>query len=127
MQIIPGSHQGHEHLETIPSGENQTLGSRVATTSQQEARAVTLAMRAGSLSLHDSYILHGSGANQSDRRRAGYTIRYCSTDTAWVDTDQHSIPVFLVRGEANSPGAAYVDLRPNIEPTPAIFYRDQKQ
>ena len=56
-------------------------------------------MKAGSLSIHDSYILHGSLANESEHRRAGYTIRYCSTDTAWVDIDQHPIPVFLVRGE----------------------------
>ena len=69
-------------------------------------------MKAGSLSIHDSYILHGSEANESGRRRAGYTIRYCSTDTAWVDMDQHPIPVFLVRGEGGPLGEHYTDLRP---------------
>jgi len=125
MQVIPGSHQGHEDLETIPSGDNQSLSRRVAVAPELEDKAISLAMPAGSLSIHDSYILHGSNANASGRRRAGYTIRYCSTDTTWVDTDQHSVPVFLVGGEANSRGAAYVDLRPNIEPTPAIFHKGQ--
>ena len=64
-------------------------------------------MKAGSLSIHDSYILHGSLANESGRRRAGYTIRYCSTDTAWVDMDQHPIPVFLVRGKGGTGRALY--------------------
>lgn len=121
MQVIPDSQQGHKDLERVPSGENQSLGSMVVVTPEQQASAVTLAMSAGSLSIHDSYILHGSAANHSDRRRAGYTIRYCSTDTAWVDTDTHPIPVFVVRGEAGTRGADYVDLRPAIEPTPAIF------
>ena len=121
MRIIPGSHQGHEDLEMVPSGENQSLGSKVVTTTEQEASAVTLAMRAGSLSLHDSYILHGSGPNQSNRRRAGYTIRYCSTDTAWVDVEKHPVPVFLVRGEAGQRGADYTDLRPHITSTLAIY------
>jgi ectoine hydroxylase-related dioxygenase (phytanoyl-CoA dioxygenase family) len=121
MQIIPGSQSDHTEMEMIPSGDHQALNSKVAVTPEQEASAITLAMRAGSLSIHDSYILHSSAANQSERRRAGYTIRYCSTDTAWVDTDEHPIPVFLVRGESGSRGADYVDLRPEVKPTPAIF------
>ncbi len=121
MQIIPGSQSGHTEMEMIPSGDHQALNSKVAVTPEQEASAITLAMRAGSLSIHDSYILHSSAANQSERRRAGYTIRYCSTDTAWVDTDEHPIPVFLVRGEAGSRGADYVDLRLEVKPTPTIF------
>ena len=117
MQVIPGSHQGYKEMEMIPTGDNQTLRNTVAVKPEQEESAITLAMPAGSLSIHDSYILHGSAANQSDRRRAGYTIRYCSTDTAWVDIDMHPIPIFLVRGEAGARGEGYIDLRPDIEPT----------
>jgi hypothetical protein len=117
MQVIPGSHQGYKEMEMIPSGDNQTLSNTVAVKPEQEESAITLAMPAGSLSIHDSYILHGSAANQSDRRRAGYTIRYCSTDTARVDIDMHPVPIFLVRGEAGARGEGYIDLRPDIEPT----------
>ena len=88
------------------------LGKKVQVAPEMEAQAVMMEMEAGSLSIHDSYILHGSEANESGRRRAGYTIRYCSTDTAWVDMDQHPIPVFLVRGEGGTRGERYTDLRP---------------
>ena len=71
MQVIPGSHQGYKEMEMIPSGDNQTLSNTVAVKPEQEESAITLAMPAGSLSIHDSYILHGSAAYQSDRRRAG--------------------------------------------------------
>ena len=50
--------------------------------------------------------------NHSGRRRAAYTIRYCSTDTAWVDVEEHPIPVYLVRGEPGLRGEDYTDLRP---------------
>ena len=113
MSIIPGSHQGHREMETVPAGESEMLRKKVLVTPQMENRAVLMAMRAGSVSIHDSYILHGSQANGSDRRRAGYTIRYCSTDTAWVDMDRHPIPVFLVRGEGGPRGERYTDLRPD--------------
>jgi len=121
MQVIPGSHQGHRELAMLPSGENQMLSRKVAVTAAEQESALTLSMRAGSLSIHDSFILHGSTANHSDRRRAGYTIRYCSSDTAWVDTTAHPIPVFLVRGEAGARGAYYTDLRPHIEASSTLL------
>ena len=112
MKVIPCSHAGHRQLETTPAGEKQFLGAKVDVTRDQEACAVSLVMRAGSLSIHDSHLIHGGGVNRSDRRRAGYTIRFCSTDTAWVDLEIHPIPVYLVRGERGSKGSGYIDLRP---------------
>ena len=111
MQVIPGSHRGHREMSTAAAGEDQMLARKVETTPEMEASAVTLAMKTGGISIHDSYIVHGSEANSSSRRRAGYTIRYCSTGTAWVDLEEHPIPVYLVRGEAGSKGAGYVDAR----------------
>ena len=121
MEVIPGSHREHRDFDTVPSGENQTLSKKVELAPDIEASAVTLAMNAGSLSIHDSYILHGSGVNTSGRRRAGYTIRYCSTDTAWVDVATHPIPVYLVRGSAGERGQDYVDLRPDVVATPELL------
>ncbi len=112
MKVIPGSHRGHVELNSVPAGDDQMLGKKVELGPEEEAAAVVLEMSAGSLSIHDSYIVHGSDANHSGRRRAGYTIRYCSTDTAWVDVETHPIPVYHVRGGAGPKGAGYVDLRP---------------
>jgi hypothetical protein len=44
-------------------------------------QAVPLEMKADSLSLHDSYVLHGSEPNTSERRRAPYTMRYANART----------------------------------------------
>ena len=112
MQIIPRSHKGYQELPVTDAGEKDFLSRKVEVTAEQEASAVSLTMTAGSLSIHDSFLIHGSGINTSNRRRAGYTIRFCNTDTAWVDTETHPIPVYLVRGEAGPKGDRYVDLRP---------------
>lgn len=37
-------------------------------------------LKAGQISLHSDLLLHGSEANDSDRRRCGLTLRYASTD-----------------------------------------------
>ena len=35
---------------------------------------------AGFVSIHSDLLLHGSDANESDRRRCGLTLRYCAAD-----------------------------------------------
>jgi ectoine hydroxylase-related dioxygenase (phytanoyl-CoA dioxygenase family) len=66
-----------------------------------ESDAVLLEMKAGSLSTHDSYIIHGSEANHSDQRRAAYTMRYANAQTVTVDTENHWVPVYLLRGNGD--------------------------
>ena len=112
MQVIPRSHAGYREFATVPTGDGaEMLPKKVEVTADMEQSAVTLAMPAGALSIHDSFLLHGSGTNRTARRRAGYTIRYCSTDTTWLDVDEHPIPVYLVRGAAGARGEHYVDVR----------------
>ncbi len=41
---------------------------------------IALEMRAGQISLHSDWILHGSEPNRSKRRRCGLAMRYLSTD-----------------------------------------------
>ena len=119
MQVIPGSHRGYLERDTVASNENEMLRNKIELSPEIEATAVTLEMKAGSLSIHDSFLVHGSNRNRSGRRRAGYTIRYCSTDTAWVDLVRHPIPVYLVRGDFGPRGQGYTDLRPGV-PCPAL-------
>ena len=64
-----------------------------------------------SLSIHDSYVIHGSDANTSDRRRAAYTMRYANSNTVTVDVDQHWVPVYLVRGNGGANADRCVDAR----------------
>ncbi|MEZ5670287.1 MAG: phytanoyl-CoA dioxygenase family protein [Alphaproteobacteria bacterium] len=66
----------------------------------------------GEMSLHDVFLVHGSNANTSDRRRAGVVLRYMPA-TSLFDRDVPPVPgtsgtsapnfaarpIFLVRGE----------------------------
>lgn len=112
MRVIPGSHTGYRESATLPSGAHEMLSRKVVVTPELEASAVSLEMEAGSVSIHDSYLLHSSRSNPSGRRRAGYTIRYCNCETVNVDIDQHPNPVYLMRGKADRRGERYIDLRP---------------
>ena len=78
-----------------------------------EEGAVCLEMKAGSLSVHDSFVLHASEANTSGRRRAAYTMRYANFKTVKVNTAEHWVPVYLVRGESEK--TDYIDIRPGTK------------
>ena len=47
---------------------------------EQYGTPVDDVLKAGEISLHSDLLLHGSEANNSDRRRCGLTLRYCAAD-----------------------------------------------
>ena len=110
MQVIPCTHEGYPEMDKISTGGDDLLGLTVKVTPEMEGAAVCLEMNAGSLSVHDSFVLHGSEANTSGRRRAAYTMRYANAKTVTVNTAEHWVPVYLVRGESDKPD--YIDIRP---------------
>ncbi len=78
MQFVPGSHR----LGPLPHDELPLDGSRVLKRQvidpEGRGERVTNALSAGEVSLHSDLLLHGSGPNRSDRRRAGLTLRYAA-------------------------------------------------
>ena len=82
MQVIPSTHEGYPEMDKVSTGENDLLGLTVEVTPDMVAAAIPLEMRAGSLSIHDSYVLHGSEPNTSNRRRAAYTCLLYTSDAA---------------------------------------------
>ena len=77
MRYIPGSHAprrpyAHEHA----TGDDLVLNRRVSPSEFDAASARDDALRAGELSIHDVYLIHGSNPNRSGSRRAGYAMRY---------------------------------------------------
>ena len=48
--------------------------------SRKNHETLDVVLRAGEMSLHDPYVLHGSGPNQSSDKRVGFVIRYVSAD-----------------------------------------------
>ncbi len=97
MKFIPRSHvhglidyDETEHADTV-------LNLAVENPHSYGEGEVDVALKAGQFSMHSDLLLHGSDANDSDRRRCGLTIRYASSDvTTWYDWHKKGI---LVRGE----------------------------
>jgi len=112
MRVIPNTHQGHQELPRLDTDGQDLLNTRVEVTDEMVASAVSVEMRAGSASIHDSFIIHGSEPNRSRRRRAGYTMRYGDAATVDVDLASHHKPVVYLRGDGSHCKDGYLDLRP---------------
>ena len=80
MRFIAGSHHhGHLTYHLSEEDENNVLNQTVDDP-ERFGPVVDDVLKAGEVSLHSDLLLHGSRANDSDRRRCGLTLRYCSAD-----------------------------------------------
>ena len=80
MRFLAGSHKfGHLTYTLSEEDENNVLNQTV-TNAEQYGTPVYDTLKAGELSVHSDLLLHGSEANDSDRRRCGLTLRYCAAD-----------------------------------------------
>lgn len=77
MRFIPGSHRSGlvEHRDTFARNNQLTRGQELAL-ELDEDQAVTVALRAGEVSLHHGSLFHASGPNRTGERRIGLAIRY---------------------------------------------------
>ena len=80
MRMLRGSHlNGRAPHTVIHEGENTRK--EIPTEVIDTFEAVPLELRAGECSLHLPWVIHGSDANRSDRRRAGLPMRYVTGAT----------------------------------------------
>ncbi len=80
MRFIRGSHHvGHLTYRPSSSEEHNVLNQTIDNPLQY-GEPVDDVLRAGEISLHSDLLLHGSDANESDRRRCGLTLRYAAAD-----------------------------------------------
>jgi len=80
MRFIPGSHlYGHLTWSLSEDDEGNVLNQTIAD-AERFGAPVDDVLRAGEISIHSDLTLHGSEANDSDRRRCGLTLRYCAAD-----------------------------------------------
>jgi hypothetical protein len=80
MRFIPGSHHhGHLTWRLSEEDERNTLNQTVEN-AEQFGEPIDVELKAGEISIHNDMLLHGSEANDSDRRRCGLTLRYCAAD-----------------------------------------------
>ncbi|MEM6472330.1 MAG: phytanoyl-CoA dioxygenase family protein [Planctomycetota bacterium] len=80
MKFVAGSHiKGHMTYRPSNSAEHNVLNQTIDNPLQY-GELVYDPLRAGQASIHADLLLHGSDANESDRRRCGLTLRYCSAE-----------------------------------------------
>lgn len=96
MKFIPRSHV-HGLIDYDETQDaNTVLNLEVSNAESYGDAEVDVALKAGQFSMHSDLLLHGSEANDSDRRRCGLTIRYAAADvTTWYDWHKKGL---VVRG-----------------------------
>jgi phytanoyl-CoA hydroxylase len=102
LRVIPGTHTMPIQPLQAKTDTANVLGSQIDPALVDESNAVDVCLKAGDVEIHHPNTIHGSNANTSPRRRAGLTIRYISTSTRIVTTEQWP-SAFLLRGQA-APG-----------------------
>ncbi len=87
MKVIPGSHaNGFSDYESVDPTKN-IFGAQIKPEQVDESRAVYFTLQPNECSLHEARMIHGADANTSDKRRAGYTMRYFPT-TSKINLDR---------------------------------------
>lgn len=98
MRVVPGSHKlGLVEHDTVRDDPNLLTrrGERV-NMEVDESRALDVVLQPGEMSLHQSTIIHGSNANESDEPRIGFIVRFVTNQTTNRDR-----PMLRVRGAAD--------------------------
>ncbi|HZQ72699.1 MAG TPA: phytanoyl-CoA dioxygenase family protein [Burkholderiales bacterium] len=84
MKVMPGSHLGETlaHEDTYDADNMLTRGQAIQ--GLDEARAVSMPLKAGEMSLHNYCLAHGSGPNLSQDRRVGVSMHFMPPQTKQV-------------------------------------------
>jgi ectoine hydroxylase-related dioxygenase (phytanoyl-CoA dioxygenase family) len=115
MRFLPGSHQaGRSYRHRVDSRPDLALDLTIDE-DLDFATARDVALQSGQLSLHDVFLVHGSNANRSSKRRAGIAIRYMPTSSLFdramyeprtlpngLRVDYRNRPNWLLRGRDHS-------------------------
>jgi ectoine hydroxylase-related dioxygenase (phytanoyl-CoA dioxygenase family) len=84
MKVMPGTHTGDtlSHEDTYDSDNMLTRGQSIR--GIDEARAASMPLAAGEMSLHNYCLAHGSGPNLSPDRRIGVSMHFMPPETKQV-------------------------------------------
>jgi len=123
MQFIPGSQRERRLFDHIKDdSKDSALNATLAADQFDLAAAAVDDLKAGALSLHDVFLIHGSEPNRSNKRRAAFVIRYMPAtshfDRSEAKVGSQHVPtrlaereIYLVRGEDWTGKTNMVDLR----------------
>ena len=115
MKFIPGSHRDHRiYAHHFEHRDDYTLAQVIDDDQVDLGLARDIVLEAGQISLHDVYLVHGSDANHSDKRRMGLVLRilpassFYNHNSGKIKEDAGSPhgysnrALFLLRGEDRS-------------------------
>lgn len=98
MKVIPGTQaNGFSEYEAVDTAGN-IFPTQIKPESIDESKAVYFALHPGECSLHEGRLIHGADANTSDKRRAGYTMRYFPTSSKVYPERNAGHKIWLARG-----------------------------
>jgi non-haem Fe2+, alpha-ketoglutarate-dependent halogenase len=97
MEVVPGSHKlGQLHHSEHKSKDIMLSRGQTIDVEFDRTHTVFMAVKAGQCSIHDTFLVHASGPNQSDFRRVGMAISYIPTSSRCVSNTR--LTAMLVRG-----------------------------
>jgi hypothetical protein len=77
MRFIPASHHLEHLTYTLSETDEANVLNQTVVGAETLGQPVDVELKAGEISIHSDLLLHGSEANQSNKRRCGLTLRYC--------------------------------------------------
>jgi non-haem Fe2+, alpha-ketoglutarate-dependent halogenase len=77
MRYIPGSHHLGHLTYTLSENDEGNVLNQTVPAAENLGEPVNVELKAGEISIHSDLLLHGSEANESNKRRCGLTLRYC--------------------------------------------------
>ncbi len=98
MQVYSGSHLNGEYAHHVNDNPHYVLEQEADISDCRPEDIVTIDLKAGEISLHDSGLLHGSGPNRSQRDRCGITMRFCPTEVQCDLSVWPTFEVYMARG-----------------------------
>jgi len=106
MGVVPGTHlMEAAEYEEVEDPETSTFDTEIKAGTFDPNDIVWFELEKGHYSLHDARIIHGANANNSNKRRCGYTMRYFSLDMKFNPETSPGHKLWHCRGEnlANNP------------------------
>jgi ectoine hydroxylase-related dioxygenase (phytanoyl-CoA dioxygenase family) len=82
IKFIPGSHKARKIREHKPIGKTREEAHAIAIAVDEAAEPVELAeVERGSVSVHNEYVVHGSGGNATAGNRRTYVVAFRTAET----------------------------------------------
>ena len=86
MRFIPGSHHHGELTAQMHENDESEILYQSVANAEELGEPFDNILKAGEISIHSDLLLHGSKANESNRRRCGLTLRFCNAEvTSYLD------------------------------------------